>query len=456
MSTFNRRDILRAGGVGAFLSAFAKAGVPAHVIGPIGNAPLAGSVDDPRVITIFLRGAQDGVHTIVPVGDSTYTTARPNLQPGTVPLPGSAYAALNAKYAALLPIYGAGHAAFLHQIGNPDGERSHFDEQQIYESAYVPVGVTDPLKEDGVIARLAGIGTFSPSTTAVRGASVSFQMQQFFRGFTAAQTLAHVRHSSVYTLGNQPIHARQRTSMQAHLNQAPGPTAAIEAHLDAVGEYVLASEAAISGLPTSHDAASFPNNPTEAAAQGLPATPAGYGFMSQCEQAYKLVSTVGLECQAVGIELGGWDTHGTQMAQRDALDPWLAHAIRSLYDLLVFGGFTNFVILVVTEFGRTNIENANLGTDHGVGGLMMAFGNRVNSGVYNCHNGSGLGRAWRELGTTPSQYTRYTNACYVARDFRSIYAELFHKLFGLTHGSGSQIATVIPGWTNTSYQGCFI
>ncbi len=449
MTTFNRRDILRAGGVGAFLSAFANASSPVRLLRSFSpSAPLP-NPGDPRLLTIFLRGAHDGVYTVVPTGDPTYATARPTLQPPTLALPGTTYARLNSAYAELQPIIAAGRAAFLHQVGNPTGGRSHFVEMQIYEGAQN----TAPLREDGVIARLRANGAFGSSTGPVFGASVSYRMQQFYRGFVPAEIMAHVRGISDYTLGSVPIADRQRASLATHLSQTPiGP---IEPFVDAVGEYVAATEAAISGITYTHDPVAFPTNAAESQAQGLPLAPIGYSFMSHCEQALELLKSA-TGCQAVGVELGAWDTHNDQAAERGPLDVYLARGIRSLHDGAAAAGLTNLVILVVTEFGRTNIENGNQGTDHGVGGLMMAFGPRVNGGVYNCHGGTGLGAAWRDLGTSPTTWTLFPNACPVATDFRLVYAELFHKLFGIPHGAGSAMEVVIPGWTNTGYLGCFV
>ncbi|MEO6595402.1 MAG: DUF1501 domain-containing protein [Planctomycetota bacterium] len=448
MTTFNRRDILRAGGVGAFATAFANASSPVRLLRSSFPSLEVPAITAPRLLTIFLRGAHDGVYTVVPTGDPTYTTARPTLQPATIALPGTTFARLNSAYADLMPIFSAGRAAFLHQVGNPNGGRSHFVEMQVYEGAKT----TAPLREDGVIARLRANGAFGTSSGPVFGASVSQRMQQLYRGFVPNELMAHVRGISDYTLGLAPIADRQRASMATHLSQTP--TGPIEPFVDAVGEYVAATEAAISGITYTHDPVAFPVNATESTAAMLPNAPIGHTFMSHCEQALQLLkSAVG--CQAVGIELGAWDTHNDQAVERVPLDAYLAKGIRSLHDAAVAVGMLNLVILVKTEFGRTNIENGSLGTDHGVGGLMMAFGPRVTGGVYNCYRTSGLGAQWRALGTSPTTHTLFPNACPVATDFRLVYAELFHKLFGIPHGAGSAMGVVIPGWTDTAYLGCF-
>ena len=446
MTTFNRRDLLRAGGMGAAFSAFsafAKASSPLRILqrcNPL--APQA--LTDPRLLTIFLRGGHDGVYTVVPVGDTSYPTARPTLQPATVALPGTTFASLNADYSELLPICNAGRAAFIHQAGNPTGARSHFVEMQIFEGGVT----TAPLRDDGVIARLRANGAFGSSVGPVYGASISQRMQQLYRGFVPAELMAHVSYLPNYTLGSAPIANRQRDALATHLSQTPsGP---IEPFLDAVGEYVAATEAVIPIVPFAHDPINFPTTDVEAIAAGLPTggtSGPGQSFLGYCEQALALLTSTTAGCQAVGIEMGAWDTHNNQAAERGPLDRYLAHGIRALYDQLAAAGVTNCVILVMSEFGRTAKENSNTGTDHGIGGLMMAFGPRVIGGVYNCRRNAGLGAQWVALNSAPN------NAVPVATDFRLIYSELFTKLFSLTP---TQLANVLPGYTPGPFLGCFV
>ncbi|MCR9247514.1 MAG: DUF1501 domain-containing protein [bacterium] len=455
MTNFDRRQFLRVGGAGALFSGLLSAGTrsPMSVVARLSGSPMP--VTTPRVFTIFLRGAMDGVHTVIPKNDPTYLTARfsPEMRPTTAPLAGSTFAELNTDFDLLQDIHNSNNAAFVHQVGNPEGERSHFVEQQIWESAFVPTVAQPSLEEEGVIARLAEAAGFGSD---VPGASVSKAMQRFYRGFTPARILAHIRSLSDYSIGAAGgIADRQRDALARNLMTTP--TKELERFLDATGEFVLASEDAVSGLAGyQHDGAKFPIGEPEATAAGLDYYQPGDAFMRQCEEGVELLLAAGgpVDCQAVGVEFGGWDTHVDQDEQRPLLDPYLARAIRSIYDCAL-PACPNFVILVVTEFGRTNFENSRTGTDHGVGSLLMAFGPRVNGGVYNCHDGIGLGRQWRNLGNTPQDYTLWPNAQPVATDFRLIYAEMFEKLFGLTSGAGSQIEQVVPGWTDSNYLGVF-
>lgn len=398
----------------------------------------------------------DGVHTVVPVGDSTYTTARTGpldlSNVGLLSLPGTTYAKLNPNWAALNPVIAAGQASFLHQIGNPYGARSHFEEMQILETGFAPSSATESLEQEGFVTRLGE----ESGWTGVRGASVSLRMQRLFRGHTMNRLFAHVRSIGGYTLGGAPINARQRDLLALHLGQTP-PALVAENLQHETSLYVGASEPVINGVSVVHDPQAFPTNPTEAAEQSLPDFGSGLALMSNCEQALALLKSVP-SCRAVGVEYGSWDTHNDQVPERNLLDPYIAHAISSLWTKLTEGGFSKTTILVITEFGRTNSGNSAQGTDHGVGSLMMAFGPRVRGGVYNCAatNNTGFGVRWRPLLSPSGQpYATFPNACPVAHDFRLIYAELLHKAFGLSHGVGSAISQVLKDWTDTNYLGAF-
>jgi uncharacterized protein (DUF1501 family) len=82
------------------------------------------------LITIFQRGAVDGLNMIVPFGERDYYAARPSIaiaRPGTgadsaaVDLNG--FFGLHPRMASLKPLYDAGQLAIVHACGSPDGTR---------------------------------------------------------------------------------------------------------------------------------------------------------------------------------------------------------------------------------------------------------------------------------------------------------------------------------------------
>src|SRR5688572_24689906 len=105
------------------------------------NASGASGKDRPILITVFQRGAADGISMVAPFGDRNYAKARPQI---AVPAPrnGAADAAidldgffgLHPSLNPLKSIYDEGHLAVVHAVGSPDNSRSHFDAQDYMEA----------------------------------------------------------------------------------------------------------------------------------------------------------------------------------------------------------------------------------------------------------------------------------------------------------------------------------
>ena len=95
-----------------------------------------------RLIFIFLRGGNDGINAVLPIGDSAYSaTNRPTLYiaPST-PAPntpinlGNNFAYLHPRLGDLMPVFNSGDLAVVHRVGFPNNSRSHFDDQRTWEN----------------------------------------------------------------------------------------------------------------------------------------------------------------------------------------------------------------------------------------------------------------------------------------------------------------------------------
>src|SRR3954452_10946332 len=129
----SRRIFLKNGGLALVSLGFA----PAFVA----RAAAGGQRGGKTLITIFQRGAVDGLNMIVPFGERDYYAARPTL--AIAPPRSSADPALDLdgffgfhpRLSPLAPDYRAGHLAVVHACGSPDATRSHFDAQDYMETA---------------------------------------------------------------------------------------------------------------------------------------------------------------------------------------------------------------------------------------------------------------------------------------------------------------------------------
>lgn len=88
-------------------------------------------------------------------------------------------------------------------------------------------------------------------------------------------------------------------------------------------------------------------------------------------------AALGMSRQVFFVGLGGFDTHGDQLATHQELLPDLANCLRAFYDATVELGVSNQVTtFTASEFGRTVSVNGD-GTDHGWGGHQFVLGGAV-------------------------------------------------------------------------------
>lgn len=165
-----------------------------------------------KLLFIFLRGANDGLNTLIPFGDSAY--GPPNrvdleikkdpVQPftalgravfpeagpvaGTYAHPyglnlGNGFAALHPSLKFLSPVYNAGDLAAIHRVGYPRQSRSHFDSQNYWETG----APNDNNTKDGILYR-AMVESGLAYTAPLTGVSIGSSLPLILRGSKAAMT----------------------------------------------------------------------------------------------------------------------------------------------------------------------------------------------------------------------------------------------------------------------------
>lgn len=144
----------------------------------------------------------------------------------------------------------------------------------------------------------------------------------------------------------------------------------------------------------------------------------------------KLISG-GLNTRIYLIELGGFDTHDTQVDINDHTQGQHAALMRQLNDT-IFSFMRNMdaidrsddvLIMTYSEFGRTIVSNGSRGTDHGTAAPLFVFGNKVDSSV---------------LGQNPiiPANVRWQDNLSSEFDFRQIYSSVMAQW--LTSDEGTQ------------------
>ena len=372
------------------------------------------------LITVFQRGAVDGLNMIVPFGERDYYTARPTIaigQPGrdaqsALDLDG--FFGLHPRLGPLKPLYDARQLAIVHACGSPDGTRSHFDAQDYMETATPGVKSTP----DGWLNRYLHAKEHE-AQTPFRAVALAPQLPRALQGLAPALAIGQIDRFG--------IRAGQASDMVQ---------SSFESEYAAAADRVLHSTGreafdAIRMLKQADPSRYAPEN-------GAEYPRSAYGeALRQIAQLVK--ADVGLE--VAFAESGNWDHHvnegaavGQLAVRLDDFARGIAALIRDLGDRM-----QDVVILTMSEFGRAVAENGNRGTDHGHGNAMMVIGGAVRGGrVYG--RWPGLAREQRYDGRDLA----------VTTDFRAVFNEVVRGHLGLT-----DTRAVFPRFTAPSPLGLF-
>jgi uncharacterized protein (DUF1501 family) len=290
---------------------------------------VARAMTERRFVFIIQRGAADGLSIVPPVGDPAFAALRGTLtDTGGTKL--DSLFALHPALAETGRMYGAGEALFVHAVASPYRDRSHFDGQNVLETG----GTAAYQLRDGWMNRLLGL---LPQAEA-KAIAVSATVPVALRGS---------REVGSYAPSNLPAASEDLLARVGELYRGDRQLAPLWAE-------AMATRKLTSDLGADRNAAA-----TGALAARLLSGPEG--------------DRIAL------IETGGWDTHSGQKgrlaAQLRGLDALLAALKAGLGP-----AWSDTLVLVATEFGRTAAPNGTNGTDHGTGAAAMLLGGAVKGG----------------------------------------------------------------------------
>lgn len=307
---------------------------------------LAALDGDKRFVFIVLRGAMDGLHAVIPVGDRDYAGARGGLamaQASTVNLNG--FFALHPALASLQPLYAKGEFMAVHAVASPYRDRSHFDGQDVIES-----GATAPhLLNDGWVNRaLKALGA---------GHSVGLAVSQ---GVPLA-----IR-------GSVPVNSWSPSPLPG---LAPDTIERIKVLYAGDPQFAMAFEEGVQG--ETFVATTLADTHTMG---GQKEKPKGQ-FAMLAQATGKLLAAPDGPRVAV-MEALGWDTHVGQGLDKgrmaDAMTQ-LGNGIAAMAEAMG-PAWNHTVVVAASEFGRTVMMNGTNGTDHGTATAVLIAGGAVAGG----------------------------------------------------------------------------
>lgn len=355
------------------------------------------------LLTIFQRGAVDGLNMVVPFGESEYYSLRRNI---AIPAPGKTNGAIDLDgffglHPSMRPfesLWKEKKLAIIHSSGSPDNTRSHFDAQDYMESGTPGYKGT----KDGWLNRVLQ-STTKKDESPFRAVAMTQSLPRALYGRAPSVAMTNLADFSI----KAGIYSQ---------NMKGGFEGIYEQNTkDTLGETGKETFEAVNYLKQANPSQYKPENGAV-----YPNTPLG---RSLAQIAQMIKAGIGLE--VAFAEMGGWDTHSGQSFGNNPSQGQLANLLRDFSGAI--GAFTtdlgkrmdDVVVLTMSEFGRTARENGTRGTDHGHGNAIFAIGNSVKGGkVYG---------DWK--GLKPDQLNEGRDLA-VTTDFRDVFAEAANKHMG--------------------------
>jgi uncharacterized protein (DUF1501 family) len=380
-----------------------------------------GAANPDALIVVFLRGGWDALNVVPPIADGSdrgfYETARPALKLGT----SGANAALNLdgffgmhpSLSPLMNLYQAQRLAVVHAAGLVYDTRSHFDAMQ-----YIETATLGSRTGHGWLTRyLESLAL--PSDVVLPVLASGSSRPTSLLGYPRAVTMAS---PTSFNLGGSSTYRRQQTDAVRTMYGSATDW------LDQAGKETIAAVDLIQangiGAYTPANGALYPSGP----------------FGNNLKLIAQMIKA-GVGLTVATIDLGGWDTHENQgVAPTSYMGTLLGTLGRGLEafhsDLEACGGSTDYnattTVAVISEFGRRLKENANTGTDHGHGGVILLLGKPVKGGkVYG---------QWPGL-SNDQLYQRADLA--VTTDYRRVLSEWLRVRAGR---SDPQLAAIFPDY----------
>jgi uncharacterized protein (DUF1501 family) len=414
---WTRRLFLKTGGIALFTCGVGPRFLTRAAAAANPATTAAGSNAHRKVlVTIFQRGAMDGLMAVPTLDDSALRAVRPRLAMTAAHSGGEEAAldlgagfGLHPGFGGLLPYWKENRLAIVHAVGSPDPTRSHFDAQDYMETG-TPGRKGTP---SGWLNR--AVGLLGHDASPFRAVAMTAAMPRSLYGDQPAIAVTDLADFRVRLPGAQNVAAAAGQGFEALYQQTSQGL---------LRDTAKETFQAMDMLKPEQIAAYRPANGAE-----YPQSPLGHALR---QIALLVKADVGLEIAFA--ESGGWDTHVQQGTvngtfARQAKD--LAGSIQAFWTDLGPAYQDDVLLTTMTEFGRTVRENGSGGTDHGHGSCLFVLGNRVEGGkVHGRFPGLELGALY-EARDLP-----------VTTDFRSVFCELAGGHLGIRDD-----ATLFPGWT---------
>lgn len=352
----SRRDFLKTA------AAFGAGAVTWGTFPQLANAATLGN--GTKVLFLNLNGGLDGVYSLQPSSGAVFSSLS-SIRPTLTVAPGSLLSArygfgFNPNLPLFKSLFDSGDLSAVLGVGYENMSRSHLDSEVVMARG-VPNRLT--AAQSGFLNRLgAHYGWSSLNAVSVTGSDLAFEGGDFrgvqarsladfyFRGWGSGQERNHLANTA-YSISADSIPDLSKPKQGDFSKNFQLAVDNIDLIKGAVQSYQ-----SVGSYPTTQ-------------------------FGKALKDLDILYSSPTLQTQVGYMRCSGFDTHSNQKPTLDRLlqelDSSLSVFVNSMKSKNLW---EKMVILVYSEFGRTNRENGSAGTDHGGANSMFLLGGAVKGG----------------------------------------------------------------------------
>lgn len=322
---------------------------------------------------VHLAGGNDGLNTVVPIGDPAYARLRPALALSKADvLPIDRGLALHPALGGFKTLYERGQLAIVQGVGYPNPDFSHFRATEIWEAG-------DP--NGGASGWIGRYLDETPGRRGLRAVALSKEQPPLVLASSSSPAVTVSDPASF----RPPANADAIRAMYAAYAKQP-------AARHVVGE---------AGVETLNAAA------TISSLRGGTSVNYPPGELSADLKRVAELLAAGVGIEVLHLSFGGFDTHVNQTGKHRQLLNQVGGAFAAFQqDLERRGIAKNVATVVYSEFGRRPAENFGGGTDHGSAGPLFVIADGVRGGLH---------------GETPSLTALENGNLRFTTDFRAVF-----------------------------------
>lgn len=367
------------------------------------------------LVVLQLAGGNDGLNTVIPLGNDEYRKSRPTIGvPEASILKLDPQTGLHPSLSGLASAYQEGHLAVVQGVGYPNPNRSHFRSTEIWATAV----------DSNKSSNTGWIGRYFDNACSGCDASVGIAMaSQMPQALTAS-----VPKGVLYQGGGGGGKKKNKKSgaakteadgsMMMEEDDDAGQAGGSIGMLNGPGN--LGKLSALDFLErTEMDAKVSQQEIAQASGKAKNSVPYPGTRLGQNFAMVSRLIAGGMPTRIYYLSLGGFDTHTQQAGAHERLLKEMGDAVAAfLSDLKAQGNLGRVSLMTFSEFGRRVKENASGGTDHGAAAPMFLAGGGIKSGL---------------LGQMPSLSPQdlFDGDVKYNTDFRSVYATVLEKHLGV-------------------------